>query len=72
MKLADSFDFTQSNLQDYVECPYRFYLRHVLHTKWPALIVDDALEYEQRRPERRTVPPPDPAISPGGFRRAID
>lgn len=48
MKLPDAFDFTQSNLQDYVECPYRFYMRYYLRTKWPALVVDDALEFEQR------------------------
>ncbi len=48
MKLPDSFDFTQSNLQDFVDCRYRFYLRHILHAKWPALVVDDALKYEQR------------------------
>ena len=48
MRLPDDFDFTQSNLQDYIDCPYRFYLRYIRHTKWPALIADDALEYEQR------------------------
>jgi RecB family exonuclease len=48
MKLLENFDFTQSNLQDYVDCPYRFYLRYILHTKWPALVVDDALDFELR------------------------
>jgi len=31
-----------------VDCAYRFYLRYVLHAKWPALLVDDALDFEQR------------------------
>ena len=48
MSLSETFDFTQSNLQDYIDCPYRFYLRYVRHAKWPALVVDDALEFEQR------------------------
>jgi RecB family exonuclease len=48
MKLPEDFFFSQSNLQDYVDCPYRFYLRHFLKVKWPALLVDDALTYERR------------------------
>lgn len=48
MILPENFDFTQGNLQDYLDCPYRFYLRHILHTKWPALVVDDALDFELR------------------------
>jgi hypothetical protein len=47
MKLPRDFDFTQSNLQDYVDCPYRFYLRYGLRLKWPALLVDEALKFEQ-------------------------
>lgn len=48
MILPPDFDFTQGNLQDYVDCPYRFYLRHILRTNWPALTVGDALEFEAR------------------------
>ena len=48
MSLPETFDFTQSNLQDYIDCPYRFKLRYIQHAKWPALVVDDALEFEQR------------------------
>jgi len=48
MNLPKGFDFSQSNLKDYLDCPYRFYLRYILHTKWPALLVDDALEFESR------------------------
>jgi len=47
MRLPKDFDFTQSNLQDYVDCPYRFYLRYGLRLKWPALLVDEALQFEQ-------------------------
>ena len=48
MKLPEDFFFTQSNLQDYADCAYRFYLRYFLHLKWPALVVDDALTFERR------------------------
>jgi len=48
MKLPPGFDFSQSNLKDYLDCPYRFYLQYILHTKWPALLVDDAAEFELR------------------------
>jgi len=46
--LPPEFDFTQGNLQDYVDCAYRFYLRYIKRVKWPALVVDDAAEFEQR------------------------
>jgi len=48
MKLQKAFDFTQSNLQDYLDCPYRFYLRYIRQIKWPALVVDEAAEFERR------------------------
>ncbi len=48
MILPQIFDFTQSKLQDYVDCPYRFYMRYIRQIKWPALVVDDALEFELR------------------------
>lgn len=47
MILPDQFDFTQGNLQDYLDCPYRFYLRYILRTRWPALVVEDALDHER-------------------------
>lgn len=46
MILPDNFDFTQGNLQDYIDCPYRFYMKYILHIQWPALVVNDALEFE--------------------------
>ncbi len=48
MNLPPDFDFTQSKLQDYVDCAYRFYMRYIRKTKWPALVVDDALAFELR------------------------
>ena len=48
MKLSKGFDFSQSNLQDYLDCPYRFYLRHIRCVKWPALVVNEAVEFERR------------------------
>ncbi len=47
MKLPDNFIYSQSSLQDYVNCPYRFYLRHIQGLQWPALQTDDALLMEE-------------------------
>jgi hypothetical protein len=44
MPLPDSFQFSQNNLQDYVDCPRRFQLRHLLHQEWPALQTDSVQE----------------------------
>lgn len=46
MNLPDDFIFSQSSLQDYVDCPRRFQLRYVLRQRWPAPEVDDMLEFE--------------------------
>ena len=46
MTLPETFQFTQGNLQDYVECQRRFQLRHVLMQPWPALITDKPSEFE--------------------------
>ncbi len=37
MLLPEDFVFTQQNLQDYVDCEYRFYLRHIQKLEWPAI-----------------------------------
>jgi len=45
-QLRSDFVFYQSNLQDYVDCPYLFYLKHVARVSWPALLSDDDLLLE--------------------------
>jgi hypothetical protein len=48
MTLPDGFLFSQSNLQDYVDCQRRFQLRHLLHLDWPAVEAEPYLENERR------------------------
>lgn len=47
--IPDSFQFSQYKLQDYVDCPRRFQLRHVLMQPWPGLITDSPFEFEQHQ-----------------------
>jgi CRISPR/Cas system-associated exonuclease Cas4 (RecB family) len=47
MKLPSDFLFSQSNLQDYADCPRRFYLRYVRRLAWPAVEAEPALEHER-------------------------
>ncbi len=46
MNLPKGFQFSQNSLQDYVDCPRRFELRHLLHIQWPALQSEPVLEME--------------------------
>lgn len=46
--LQPDFTFSQQNLQDYLDCPRRFYLRHVEHLAWPAVESEPVLEQERR------------------------
>ncbi len=48
MMLPDTFTFTQTVLQDFVECPRRFFLRHVRHLAWPAVEAEPVEERERR------------------------
>ena len=47
MQLPSNFQFSQSSLQDYVDCRQRFFLRHVLKLSWPAVEAEPVLENEQ-------------------------
>lgn len=46
--LPTGFVFSQSSLQDYVECRRRFLLRYLLRLAWPALQSEPVLESERR------------------------
>jgi hypothetical protein len=45
--LPDGFRFSQSSLQDYVDCRRRFQLRYIENLAWPALQSEPALENER-------------------------
>ena len=45
--LPSYFQFTQSNLQDYLDCPRRFDLRYILRQEWPATQTEPELEQEK-------------------------
>ncbi len=47
--LLPTFAFSQSSLQDYVDCPRRFELRFIEHLNYPAVEAEPALENERRR-----------------------
>ncbi len=47
MSRPKGFIFSQSNLQDYVDCQRRFQLRHILHQAWPAVEAEPYLENER-------------------------
>jgi hypothetical protein len=46
-RLPGTFQFSQGNLQDYVDCTRRFQLRYVLMQPWPGLITGSPAEFEQ-------------------------
>ena len=48
MQLGADFAFTQGSLQDYADCARRFELRYILRLRYPALEVNQWLEYEER------------------------
>ena len=47
MNLPPEFEFSQTNLQDYLECRQRFLLRYLKQVAWPALAVDAPQEFER-------------------------
>ncbi len=48
MSLSDDFAFTQGSLGDYADCARRFELRFIKRLRYPALEVQDALQFETR------------------------
>ena len=48
MAIPANFIFSQSNLQDYRECPRRFELRHLKRQRWPAVESEPVMEQERR------------------------
>jgi hypothetical protein len=47
MEIPTGFHFSQSSLQDYVDCGKRFYLRHLRRVVWPAVEAEPFLEHER-------------------------
>jgi hypothetical protein len=47
MPLPDDFTFSQSSLQDYVDCARRFQLRYMERLRWPAVESEPVLDHEQ-------------------------
>jgi len=45
--LPHHFQFAQSSLQDYLDCPRRFQLRYILQQPWPAVQSEPLLEHER-------------------------
>lgn len=48
MSLSGDFAFTQGSLGDYADCARRFELRFIKRLRYPALEVQDALQFETR------------------------
>ncbi len=46
MALPEDFVFSQSALQDFLDCPRRFELRYLLDIRWPSIEQEPALEFE--------------------------
>ena len=50
-KIPVPFGFSQSSLQDYFDCPRRFYLRYVDEMVWPGVESEPIDQYERRQQE---------------------
>jgi RecB family exonuclease len=51
MALPIPFTFSQSSLQDYIDCPRRFRLRYIDQLSWPAVESEPVAENERRQQE---------------------
>lgn len=49
MSISPSFLFTQSNLQDYTDCPRRFFLKYLRKLAWPSIESEPVQEIEHFR-----------------------
>ena len=47
MELPVGFQFSQGNLQDFVDCKRRFFLKYIHSLPWPAMEIEPALENER-------------------------
>ena len=45
--LPSDFQFSQSSLQDFVDCPRRFELKYLRELAWPAIEAEPVLEHEE-------------------------
>ncbi len=48
MPLSKDFIFSANNLQDYLDCPRRFELKHIHKLSWPAIISQPVREMEYK------------------------
>lgn len=46
LRLPEGFPFTQSKLQDFVDCPRRFYLKYMEGQRWPAPVTEPQKLFE--------------------------
>lgn len=53
MLLPPDFTFSQTSLQDFVDCPRRFELRYLLRVEWPALQSEPVLAQEAHMQQGR-------------------
>lgn len=76
MSIPPDFQFSQNNLQDYVDCPRRFQLRYLLKQRWPALQSEPVLEQERQMKlgerfhqmvQQHQCGLPEDAIQPNGY-----
>lgn len=49
VSLPADLQFSQASLQDFVDCPRRFYLRYVLRVAWPAVAAEPVEAYERHQ-----------------------